>query len=596
VAAPIEDYAIIGDTQTAALVCRDGSIDWLCLPRFDSAACFASLLGSDDNGHWTIAPVAGGRATRRCYRDDTLVLESEWDTADGTVRVIDFMPPRGEAPDVVRIVEGVSGRVPMQMTLRLRFDYGNVVPWVRRIDGQPAAIAGPDAVYLRSDEVDTHGEDYSTRADFSVTAGERVRFVLTWHPSHLEAPAHVDPEHALTDTVGYWADWSKHCATSGPYGDTIVRSAVTLKALTYGPTGGIVAAATTSLPEDIGGVRNWDYRFCWLRDASLTLQALLSSGYTDEAQQWREWLLRAIAGSPEDLQIMYGVAGERRLPEWTVDWLSGYEGSSPVRVGNGAAGQLQLDVYGEVLDALSLARERIGHTEDAWSLQRMLVKHLQDRWREPDEGLWEVRGPRQQFTHSKVMCWVAFDRAAQAVEKGGMAGPAKEWRATANEIHRTVCAEAYDAERNTFVQAYGSKDLDASLLLIPRLGFLPGSDPRVAGTVDAISQELCVDGFVRRYSLHPEAAAANVDGLPGGEGAFLACSFWLADALHLIGRRDEAKHLFDRLLGLRNDVGLLAEEYDPVRGRQVGNFPQAFSHVGLINTAALLGAEGAAPV
>ena len=591
--AAIEDYAIIGDTQTVALVCRDGSIDWLCLPRFDSGACFASLLGSDDNGHWTIAPPGAGMASRRSYRDGTLILESEWDTAGGTVRVIDFMPPRDAAPDVVRIVEGVSGRVPMEMTLRLRFDYGSVVPWVRRMDGQLAAIAGPDAVYLRSD-VPTRGEDFSTRAEFSVAPGDRHAFVLTWHPSHLPAPAPVDPDRALVETAEYWCDWSQHCRTGGPYGDTIKRSAITLKALTYSPTGGIVAAATTSLPEDIGGVRNWDYRFCWLRDATLTLTALLCAGYTDEAVAWRQWLLRAIAGSPEDLQIMYGVAGERRLPEWTVEWLRGYEGSAPVRIGNAAAHQLQLDVYGEVLEALAVARDRgVVAEETAWSLQRMLVEHLSTRWREPDEGLWEVRGPRQHFTHSKVMCWVAFDRAARAVETGGLPGPAKQWRATADEIHRTICSEGYDAERNTFVQAFGGTDLDASLLLLPRVGFLPGSDPRVVGTVEAVRRELCDDGFVRRYQLHPAAAGDNVDGLPGGEGAFLACSFWLADALHMVGNTEEATELFERLLGLRNDVGLLAEEYDPARKRQVGNFPQAFSHVGLINTAWLLAGDEA---
>jgi GH15 family glucan-1,4-alpha-glucosidase len=589
--AAIEDYAIIGDTQTVALVCRDGSIDWLCLPRFDSGACFASLLGSDDNGHWTIAPAEAEMATRRSYRDGTLILESEWDTAEGTVRVIDFMPPRDAAPDVVRIVEGVSGRVAMEMTLRLRFDYGSVVPWVRRMDGQLAAIAGPDAVYLRSD-VPTRGENFSTRAEFSVAAGERHAFVLTWHPSHLPTPAPVDPELALAETDDYWSDWSRHCRTGGPYGDTIKRSAITLKALTYSPTGGIVAAATTSLPEDIGGVRNWDYRFCWLRDATLTLSALLCAGYTEEAVAWRQWLLRAIAGSPADLQIMYGVAGERRLPEWTVEWLRGYEGSAPVRIGNAAAHQLQLDVFGEVLDALAVARDRgVVAEENAWALQRMLVEHLSTRWREPDEGLWEVRGPRQHFTHSKVMCWVAFDRAARAVETGGLPGPAKQWRATADEIHRTICAEGYDAERNTFVQAFGATELDASLLLLPRVGFLPGSDPRVVGTVEAVRRELCDDGFVRRYRLDPAAAGDNVDGLPGGEGAFLACSFWLADALHMVGRTEEATELFERLLGLRNDVGLFAEEYDPKLQRQVGNFPQAFSHVGLINTAWLLAGD-----
>ncbi|MER5718142.1 glycoside hydrolase family 15 protein [Streptomyces sp. NPDC002132] len=584
----IEDYAVIGDEQTAALVGRDGSIDWLCLPRFDSGACFARLLGDEENGHWRIAPSgAEGPCTRRAYRPDTLVLDTEWETADGAIRVTDLMPQRDRAPDVVRVVEGLRGRVTVCSTLRLRFDYGSVVPWMRRSDGHRVAVAGPDAVWLRSEpEVLTWGEDFCTFSEFTVEEGESVAFVLTWHPSHHPRPPLVDPREALRVSVADWQAWSARCRYDGPHRDVVVRSLITLKALTYVPTGGIVAALTTSLPEELGGVRNWDYRFCWLRDSTLTLGALLAVGYEEEAEAWRNWLLRAVAGDPADLQIMYGLAGERRLPECELPWLSGYAGSAPVRIGNGAVDQLQLDVYGEVMDSLSLARVA-GMTPrpHMWSLQCALMKWLSEHWRQPDEGLWEVRGGRRQFTHSKVMVWVAADRAVRTLERyPALDGEPERWRELRDEVHREVCEKGYDPERNTFTQYYGSRELDASLLLIPRVGFLPPDDPRVIGTVDAVRAELGHDGLVRRYSTE----RAGVDGLPGDEGAFLACSFWLAQALHMTGRADEARELFERLVGLTNDVGLLAEEYDPVAGRHLGNFPQAFSHIGLVNTALTL--------
>ncbi|KWW99951.1 glucoamylase [Carbonactinospora thermoautotrophica] len=583
----IEDYALIGDTQTAALVCRDGSIDWLCFPRFDSPACFAALLGTEENGRWRIAPAAGGMANRRRYRGHSLILETEWETTAGTVRVIDFMPPRGQAPDIVRVVEGLSGAVPMRSELRPRFDYGRTIPWIRKVSGQVAAVAGPDALYLRADVRSYRGENFSTVAEFTVRAGDRVRFVLTWHPSHQPAPRPVDPDLALAETERYWGRWSAACRyrVDSGWREAVLRSLVTLKALTYSPTGGIVAAPTTSLPEHIGGVRNWDYRYCWLRDATLTLSALLRSGYLEEAKAWREWLLRAIAGKPEDLQIMYGLAGERRLAEQELDWLPGYEGSRPVRIGNAAVTQFQLDVYGEVLDALHLGRRAGLHTSwEAWSLQQELIEYLESCWDRPDEGIWEVRGPRRHFVHSKVMAWVAADRMVRAVEEFGRSGDVARWRALRERIHREVCERGYDAERNTFTQYYGSRDLDAALLLIPQVGFLPPDDKRVIGTVEAIQRELSHDGFIRRYAT-PGSARDNVDGLPGGEGAFLACTFWLADDLALMGRLREARELFERLLDLRNDVGLLAEQWDPDLGRQVGNFPQAFSHVALVNTA-----------
>ncbi|MGK5681551.1 glycoside hydrolase family 15 protein [Actinoplanes sp. URMC 104] len=578
----IEDYGLIGDLHTAALVGRDGSIDWLCLPRFDAPACFAALLGGERAGFWRLAPAAAGLCTRRRYRGDSLILETEWETPEGSVRVIDTMPPRGEAADVVRVVEGLSGRVPMRMAVRLRFDYGHIVPWVRHRDGQVAAVAGPDAAWLHS-PVPLRGEDLTTYAEFSVQAGQRVPFVLTYRPSHEPTPEPVDAERALRDTEAFWRSWMGRFRYDGRWDEAVRRSLVTLKALTYAPTGGIVAAATTSLPEQVGGPRNWDYRFCWLRDASFTLQALLGTGYVAEAKAWREWLLRAAAGDPADLQIMYGIDGTRRLTEYTLDWLPGFEGAAPVRVGNAASGQFQLDVWGEVLDGLHEARRTgLQADEDAWDLQRALLDYLEGHWADPDNGLWEVRGDRRHFVHSKVMAWAGLDRAVQAVERFGLDGPVDRWRGTRDAIHAQVCDRGFDAERNTFTQFYGSQGLDAALLLIPRVGFLPWHDPRVAGTVDAVQRELCRDGFLLRYD---PRADGGVDGLPGTEGAFITCTFWLADALFGIGREHEAHDLFERLLGLRNDLGLLSEEYDPTTGRQLGNTPQAFSHVGLVNAA-----------
>ncbi|MHB1490204.1 MAG: glycoside hydrolase family 15 protein [Cellulomonas sp.] len=579
--ARIEDYALLGDLQTGALVATTGSIDWLCLPRFDSPACFAALLDTPDAGHWQIAPESGGTCTSRRYVDDTLVLETEWVTPEGTIRVIDFMPPRGHAPDVVRIVEGVSGAVAVRSTLRLRFDYGRVVPWVRHHADQMIAVAGPDAVRLRT-PVPTHGEDWATVSEMTVRAGDRIPFVLTWHHSHERTPAVVDPEVALRETVDFWTQWSQGgTPLDGPYRDAIMRSLLTLKALTYQPTGGIVAALTTSLPEQIGGPRNWDYRYCWLRDSTYTLQALVSAGYLTEARAWREWLLRAVAGDPAELQIMYGLDGTRRLPEAELPWLAGYEGSRPVRTGNAASDQLQLDVWGETLDGLCLARDSgLGTREDAWDVQTALMEHLEGAWEQPDNGLWEVRGARRHFTHSKVMAWVAADRMSRAVRTHPhLHGPAARWEALRDTIHADVIAHGYDEDRRTFTQSYGSTALDASLLLIPRVGFLPATDPRVRGTIAAIQRDLTQDGFVRRY----QTTGAD-DGLPGGEGLFLACSFWLVDALHLAGRQREATELFERLLELRNDVGLLSEEWDPVAGRQLGNTPQAFSHFPLVTS------------
>lgn len=588
----IEDYALIGDEQTAALVGRNGSVDWLCLPRFDSAACFAALLGGDEHGHWRIAPKGAGDCTRRAYRPDTLVLDTEWDTAEGSVRVTDLMPQREGAPDLVRIVEGLSGRVEMRGLLRLRFDYGLVVPWMRRADGHRVAVAGPDAVWLRSEPpVHTWGKDFRTHSEFTVAEGEKVAFVLTWHPSHRPRPALCDPFEALRTSVEDWQAWSARCRYDGPHRDIVMRSLITLKALTYEPTGGIVAAPTTSLPEELGGVRNWDYRYCWLRDSTLTLGALLSAGYHEEAEAWRDWLLRAVAGDPADLQIMYGLSGERRLTEYEIPWLPGFARSSPVRVGNDAVNQLQLDVYGEVIDSLSLARSSgMPMKPHMWRVQVALMEFLRTAWRQPDEGIWEVRGPRRHFVYSKVMAWVAADRAVRALEADPkLGGDLNGWRAMRDEVHQEVCERGYDPGRNTFTQSYGSRELDASLLLIPRVGFLPPDDPRVIGTVDAVRDELGHSGFLRRYSLEEN----EVDGLPGDEGTFVACSFWLAEALHLTGRTQEAYELFERLVALANDVGLLAEEYDPLAGRQLGNFPQAFSHIGLVSTAlALFGSEG----
>ncbi|MGN6403240.1 glycoside hydrolase family 15 protein [Sinomonas sp.] len=576
----IEDYAIIGDLHTAALVGKDGSIDWLCLPNFDSPACFAALLDEPKAGRWLLAPETGGNCTRRWYRPDTLVLETEWETEQGQVRIIDFMPPRDGVADVVRIVEGLRGSVKMHSELILRFDYGHIVPWVRRNHTGMHAVAGPDSVYVSS-TAPLHGEHMRTVSEFTVTEGERVPFVLTWAPSHEPRPRDVDADEVLAGTTSYWKEWSSRTNATGRHRDAIQRSLITLKALTYMPTGGIVAAATTSLPEQIGGPRNWDYRYCWLRDATWTLQSLMAAGYTDEAAAWRDWLLRAVAGDPADLQIMYSLHGARRLTETELDWLSGYEGSRPVRMGNAAAGQFQLDVWGEVLDGLALTRNALlKDGDESWDLQTAIMEHLEKIWDQPDNGLWEMRGPRRHFTHSKVMAWVAADRMAKGVRESGLPGPADRWEDLRDRIHADVMERGFDKERNTFVQSYGSTELDASLLLIPRVGFLPHDDPRVIGTIEAIQRELTQDGFVLRY--RPEDSD---DGLPGKEGVFLACSFWLVDALLGAGRTDEAAELFERLVDLRNDVGLFSEEWDPSANRQLGNTPQAFSHFAFINTA-----------
>jgi GH15 family glucan-1,4-alpha-glucosidase len=586
-ALPIEDYAIIGDTHTAALVSREGSIDWLCLPRFDSPACFAALLGNHEHGRWLIGPAGAVRSVQRRYRGDSLVLETEFRTSTGTVRLVDCMPPRQDDPDVSRVVEGVSGRVRMRMELVIRFDYGSIVPWVRQRDGALQAVAGPDSVWLRT-PVETTGHNLTTVAEFEVAKGEQVPFMLTWHLSHRPAPRVIDPVKAIKDTERWWQRWVGRLSYEGGWREAVTRSLVTLKALTYGPTGGIVAAPTTSLPEALGGVRNWDYRYCWLRDATFTLEVLMLAGMRAEAEAWREWLLRAVAGSPGQTQILYGVAGERRMDERVLEWLPGYEGSAPVRAGNAAVGQFQLDVYGEVMDALHLARQTgIPADEPSWDLQLALMDYLESNWREPDEGIWEVRGPRRHFTHSKVMAWAAVDRAVRAVEFYDQKGPLDRWRALRSEIHHEVLERGYDADAGAFVQFYGAKHTDASLLMIPLVGFLPASDRRMRGTVAAVERELSPDGLVLRYA---SDASEAVDGLPAGEGTFLACSFWLADNYALMGRYEEARDLFERLLGLRNDVGLLAEEFDPKTGRLLGNFPQAFSHVALVNTARHLSA------
>ncbi len=584
---PIEDYALIGDCQTAALVARDGGIDWLCLPRFDSNACFAALLGTADHGRWRIAPEraevdAPVKVSRR-YRDDTLILETFFETATGSVALIDFMPPRIDGiVYVIRIVEGRAGRVAMRGELAVRFNYGSTTPWVTRLPEENGirAIAGPDMVTLRAD-VELKGEGMQTIARFDVEEGGRVAFVLSHSASHLPVPAAIDAEIALANSVKIWAKWNERVVDAGPYTKAVRRSLMVLKALTFGPTGGIVAAPTTSLPEAIGGVRNWDYRYCWLRDATLTLFALMNAGYYEEAQAWRMWLERAVAGDASKLRIMYGLAGERRLEEWEIEWLPGYENSRPVRIGNAASNQLQLDVYGQLMAALHYARlGGLGDGDEVWSFQLKMLEHLETIWRLPDSGIWEPRDGPQHFTFSKVMVWTAFDRAVKSAEKFGLEGPVIHWRALCQVIHDEICEKGFDAGRNAFVQSYGSQALDASLLLIPLTGFLPPDDPRVVGTVHAIERELVVDGFVLRYSTK-EAS----DGLPPGEGVFLACSFWLVDNLRLQGRIDEARALFERLCAIANDVGLLAEEYDPIAKRQLGNFPQAFSHVSLINSA-----------
>jgi GH15 family glucan-1,4-alpha-glucosidase len=580
--ARLEDYALIGDCETAALVSRHGSIDWLCWPRFDSAACFSALLGTEDHGRWLLSAADPDARITRGYRGDTLILETQIQTASGAATVIDFMPPRGRNSDVVRLVRGRSGRVAMRMHLVLRFDYGHAVPWVSRLeDGTWRAIAGPDMVTLRT-PVPVRGQDLTTVAEFEVDAGQTVPFVLTHGPSHLPPPQAIEPEESLRHTEAFWTEWvDAKRLPDGESADAVIRSLITLKALTYAPTGGIVAAPTTSLPEQIGGERNWDYRFCWLRDATYTLLALLNAGFHDEACAWREWLLRAAAGAPAQLQIMYGLAGERRLTEYEVDWLPGYERSRPVRIGNAAHGQLQLDVYGEVMDVLHQAREAglAAHGPD-WAFQRALLDHLAEVWREPDQGLWEVRGDARHFTYSKVMAWVAFERGVRAVKRLGLEGPIERWEALCRQIHAEVCAKGFDADKGSFVQSYGSRELDASLLMLPMVGFLPPDDPRVQGTIAAVERELLVDGFLLRYDTR-----SGTDGLPGREGAFLACTFWLVDAYVLMHRIDDARRLYERLLALRNDVGLLSEEYDPVAKRLVGNFPQAFSHIALVNSA-----------
>ena len=582
----LEDYGLIGDCETAALVSRGGSIDWLCWPRFDSSACFAALLGTPEHGRWLIAPAAPALRISRRYRLNTLILETTFETPEGSVTIVDFMPPRGDHPDadnsdIVRIVCGVSGRVVMKTELVLRFDYGQAVPWVTRLpDGTFRAIAGPDMVVMHT-PVALHGENLKTVASFEVSAGQRIPLVLTHGPSHLPPPNAIDPEQSLQRTEAFWVEWASRGESDGRWADAITRSLITLKALTYAPTGGIVAAPTTSLPEQLGGTRNWDYRFCWLRDATLTLLALMNAGYYEEARGWRDWLLRAAAGAPSQLQIMYGLGGERRLTEFEVPWLPGYEASRPVRIGNGAYAQLQLDVFGEVMDALHQARRGgLEASEDDWAFQRALVQYLREVWVQPDAGLWEVRGAPRHFTYSKVMAWVAVDRAIRGMERFGLQGPLDHWRALRGRIHEDVCANGFNRDLGSFVQSYGSTQLDASLLLVPTTGFLPASDPRVRGTIEAVERQLFRDGFVLRYD-----SATTDDGLPPGEGAFLACSFWLADAYLLLHRDVEAHQLFERLLALRNDVGLLSEEYDVGQQRLVGNFPQAFSHVALVNTA-----------
>src|SRR5262245_20718703 len=585
--ARIEDYALIGNCETGALVARDGSIDWLCVPRFDSPACFAALLGTPEHGRWQITPATPAVRARRRYQPGTLVLETDYETETGAVTLIDGMPIGGDAPSVVRIVEGKRGRVAMRLDLVMRFDYGSLVPWVRRTDDGIRAIGGASALRLRT-PVALRGEGFHTVADFEVAAGQRLPFTLGWSSSYGPEPPAVEPERALETAARWWRGWSERGTYDGEWREPVVRSLITLKALTYAPTGGLVAAATTSMPERLGGVRNWDYRYCWLRDATFALYALMTGGYVDEARAWRAWLLRAIAGKPSQAQVLYGVAGERLLPEWNIPWLPGYEGSVPVRAGNAAASQFQLDILGEVADAHHYAR-RIGleADENAWRVESTLVEFVESAWKEPDEGIWEVRGPRRPFTYSKVMAWVALDRAVKAVEGFGLDGPVERWRDVRAAIHADVCEHGFDRELGAFVQYYGSKLLDASLLMIPLVGFLPATDPRVLGTVEAIRSHLTTDGLVARYQTVPE-----LDGLPPGEGAFLACSFWLADNLALQGKQAEARALFERLLAVRNDVGLLSEEYDPGTRRLLGNFPQAFSHVGLINTACNLSRRG----
>jgi GH15 family glucan-1,4-alpha-glucosidase len=572
---------MIGDCHTAALVSKKGSIDWLCLPHFDSPACFAALLGQDQHGHWSISPMDPIRAIRRRYRDGSLILETEFETDTGSVTLVDCMILRDDGPELVRVVTGKRGRVRMCLELIIRFDYGSVVPWVRRIDNGISAIAGPDMLRLRSDSP-LRGENMKTVSEFNVAEGDKVSFNLTWYPSNQQEPATIDIGAAIQKTEAWWREWSGRCSYQGKWRDAVLRSLITLKGLTFLPTGGIVAAPTTSLPELIGGVRNWDYRFCWVRDATLTLQSLLYAGYLDEAREWREWLLRAVAGSPSELNILYGLRGERRLTELELPWLPGYENSAPVRTGNAAYKQYQLDIFGEVANALFQARQAgLGPSKHArHDVAVAMLEFLETGWARPDEGIWEVRGPRRHFVHSKMMAWVAVDRLIKFAELGGFSTDVPRWKKLRAAIHEQVCREGFDADLNSFVQYYGSKHLDASILMMPLVGFLPADDPRVIGTVEAIEKRLRRDGFVERYTQDPE-----VDGIPHGEGAFLACSFWLADNYELQGRHEEAVEIFERLLEIRNDVGLLSEEYDSDKKRQLGNFPQAFSHVGLVNTA-----------
>ena len=576
----IEDYAMVGDLQTAAIVAADGSVDWLCFPRFDSPACFAALLGDDSNGCWRIGPSSGGRSTRRRYRGHTLILETEWETEEGAVRVIDCMPPRGVAPDLIRVVEGISGKVEVTSELRIRFDYGHDVPWVTIEGREVRAVAGPDSLWLRASA--SHEErEGGIFSRFTVSEGERIPFVLTWAPSYGERPVAIDGLQAVDDTERFWGDWTGKISYEGRFQDAVYRSLVTLKGLTYEPSGGIVAAATTSLPETLGGSRNWDYRYCWLRDSAFTLSALVGVGLLDEAYAWQQWALRAVAGEPEDAQIMYGIDGTRRLPEYEIPWLAGYEGASPVRIGNDAAGQVQGDVPGEVLAAAQGGRTAgIIPIERGWELQRWLAGRLEKAWKKPDNGIWESRGERQHFVYSKVMCWVAFDSLVKGVERFGLEGPVDRWRAVRDEIRDDVLDKGYDSRRGTFTQAYDSTALDACALLIPRVGFLPYDDERIISTVETIQNELTEDGLVLRYRTDE-----SDDGLSGHEGSFLICSFWLVQALWGIGRHSEAEELFERLLALRNDVGLLSEEYDTQAERLVGNFPQAFTHLALVNCA-----------
>ncbi len=580
----IEDYGLIGDLHTSALIDRTGSIDWCCFPRFDSGACFAALLGTKEHGHWSLAPESSPIRTTRKYRDNTLILETIHETESGAIRVIDFMPPEAVPPSIVRIVEGMHGTVDVRSDLAIRFDFGRIVPWVRRVDHARLAVAGPDALCLRT-PMDMHGENMTTVSEFKVNAGERVPSVLTWFPSHEALPDAVDAELVLEETESYWTEWAGSCSDFGDHQDAILRSLIVLKALTFHPTGGIVAAPTTSLPEKIGGVRNWDYRFCWLRDAAMTIVAMLRSGYSTEAESWREWLLRAVAGDPKDVQIMYGIAGERRLEEYELDWLPGFADSLPVRVGNAASKQLQLDVFGELMEAAyTWIGSGVPRSEFGWRMLLNILQWLETGWREPDAGIWEVRGPTRHFTHSKVMAWVAFDRAVRLIEEHDFDGPVERWRQVRQEIKEDVLAHGFNEQKQAYSQFYGSDELDASALLMPIVGFLPPNDARIVSTVAAIREELGVDGLLLRY-----LPQEDVDGLPGDEGVFLPCSFWLCEVLAMQGHIDEAHELFDRLLGLRNDLGLISEEYDPIEGHMLGNFPQAFTHLALIEAALELG-------